>query len=129
MEPTLNHGDRIFVSRAMAFSGTYDRGDLVMVRIYDDEGSRYIIKRIIARPGDVFVIDDGKIFINDELSLANCEAYIAPNLSLALPDNYYFLMGDNTSLSTDSRDFGPLHRSDIKGRVLFRFMGGSLNIY
>lgn len=108
MEPALNSGDRVFVSRAAGFVSEYRRGDLVMVRVYHDAGNRYIIKRIAAVPGDILVIDDEQI-----------ELY----------PNYYFLIGDNYAFSTDSRDFGPLHRSQLRGRVLFRFMGGNFNIY
>ena len=125
MEPALNNGDRIFVSRAMAFAGAYNRDDLVMIRIHDG-GSRYIIKRIIAGPGDLLIIENGQIVVNDGLVLFDESNFIIGNLSLIIPDYYYFLMGDNHSLSVDSRDFGAVHRRNIRGRVLFRFMGGSL---
>lgn len=125
MEPVLNNGNRIFVSRAMIVAGAYDRNDLVMIRRHDDMGRRYIIKRIIAKPGDSLKIENGQVFVNSEAVEFGTDSYVAGRISLVLADNYYFLMGDNHSLSVDSRDFGPLHRNSIRGRVLFRFMSAS----
>jgi len=128
MEPTLVHGDRVFVSRALAFVGAYERGDLVMMRVVNDsiDSGRYIIKRIIASEGDVLLIEDGQVFINGEP--LEFEAYIVGGLSLTLEDDMYFLIGDNSIYSVDSRDFGAVHRGNIRGKVLFRFWGGSVRI-
>jgi signal peptidase I len=128
MSPTLNDGDRVFVSRGMGFVSEYTHGDLVMVRINDDIGSRYIIKRIAAVPGDVLIIDNGQVTINGVVALFRYERHGEDSLRFELYQDYYFLIGDNHTFSTDSRDFGPLHRSDLRGRVLFRFMGGSFTI-
>ena len=128
MEPTLKHGDRIFVSRAASRLGSHDRSDLIMTRIYDDSGGRYIIKRIIAKPGDTLVIENGLVSVNGEsVEFGNFD-YVLGSVSVTLDDDYYFLIGDNHMFSTDSRYFGEFHRRDIKGGVLFRFFGGNIRI-
>jgi len=133
MESTLNDGDRVFVSRAVGFVSGYRHGDLVMTRVHDNIGSRYIIKRVVAIPSDTLLIENGQVIVNGDVvpfdSSANAVANVSGNLSLTLSPGYYFLMGDNHIFSTDSRDFGPLHVRDIHGRVLFRFFGGNFNIY
>jgi len=132
MEPTLNDGDRVFVSRAAGFVSGYNHGDLVMIRVHDDVGRRYIIKRVIATSGDILVIKNGQVIVNNEVVVfsynTNIDNHIAESVELMLPLGYYFLVGDNHTFSTDSRDFGPLYKSQLRGLVLFRFMGGSFNI-
>lgn len=125
MEPVLNDGDRVFVSRAMVFTGAYERNDLVMTRIDGEVKQRFIIKRIIAMPGDVVVIENGQISVNNELIALD----VYGSISIRLDYNHYFLMGDNHVYSRDSRDFGSVHSRDIRGKVLIRFFGGSFNIY
>lgn len=123
MEPALNHNDRVFVSRALGFIGAYGRGDMVMVKVnyssYRDR--RYIIKRIIAEPGDKLLIENGRVYVNDLVINYFGDAYIRPDLSVTLADGHYFIMGDNSAHSLDSRDFGAIERSRIVGTVLFRF--------
>ena len=123
MEPALNHGERVFVSRALAFIGGYDRGDIVMVLVRADygENQRFIIKRIIAGPGDELQIERGIIFVNNEAMNSSVENFVSGDLSLILGESQYFIMGDNSAYSVDSRNFGTVDKSDIAARVLFRF--------
>jgi len=125
MEPVLNDDDRVFVSRAMVWVGAYERNDLVMTRIDGEVRQRFIIKRIVAVPGDVIVIENGQLSVNNELIAVD----VYGSVSIVLDYNHYFLMGDNHAYSNDSRDFGSVHSRDIRGRVLFRFFGGRFNIY
>ena len=126
MEPVLSHNDRVFVSRAIGFFGVYGGGDIVMVRARYHEGRRFIIKRIIAEPGDELRIENGSVFVNDEPVGYFDEVFVSGDLSLTLAAGQYFLMGDNSSYSFDSRNFGAVDRNDIIGKVLFRFFSGNI---
>lgn len=72
------------------------RGDIVTLQIAESEHP--LVKRIVAGPGDA-VLHQGEMII--------------------LESNEYYVLGDNRSVSMDSRMFGPVHRSDITGRLLF----------
>ena len=124
MEPALNHGDRVFVSRAMAlFPSALERGDIVMIRVSGDYGSRYIAKRIVALAGDEIRREKAGIYLNGELFDFSWDSFTDEDF-IILPEGYYFVLGDNSAHSFDSRDFGPIAERDISAKVLFRFFGG-----
>ena len=75
-----------------------------------------LIKRVIGLPGETIEVRDGKIYINDKLikeSYGNGKTYDFGKLRI--PDDEYFVMGDNREISADSRMFGTFTRSEIKG--------------
>lgn len=91
--------------------------DFIVFEI-DDEGP--ISKRVVAMEGDHVVIRDGKLYINDiEDSFDENVIYLG-TMDLVVPENSYFVMGDNRMNSTDSRIFGCINDDDIIGKVLFR---------
>lgn len=128
MEPVVNHNDRVFISRALGFLSGYERGDIVLVKAYYNADRKYIIKRIAAVPGDELLIENGKTLVNGDPFAYHNEHFVEGNFSLVLPEGNYFLMGDNSAFSFDSRSFGPVSKKDIEGKVLFRFFGGSPRI-
>jgi len=86
------------------------------------------IKRVIGLPGENVKIDDGKVYINgEELN----EPYLKENVlteslggaftDITVPEGHLFLMGDNRSLSTDSRRFGCVPIDKIESKVFIRF--------
>lgn len=113
MEPTYYDGNKILVSRL----DTPKNGDIVILKRDDS----FLIKRVIASPGDSIFIKDSKVFLNgNELS----ENYIMEdsfnggiieNSRLILNSNEYFIMGDNRAVSKDSRSFGVVDKDDIIG--------------
>lgn len=123
MKPTLQVGARVLVDHRASLAGQWQRGDIV---IFDNpplwKPGTYI-KRIIAVPGDVIHIIDGRVFINGQ-KLA--EPYLAQR---PLPETYgpwkmgpgyYFMMGDNRNNSEDSRDDGPVLGKYIRGHAIFQ---------
>ena len=120
MIPTLLDGDNIVV---MTIGGV-GRGDIVAFNL----GNKAMVMRIIAGPGQWVDIDSrGVVFVDREairepylinLSQGICDV----RLPMQVPDNQYFVMGDNRAISIDSRaqDFGTVHKDEIIGKAIFR---------
>ena len=140
MEPNFYHGEIVLTSKIHQWLGasdfgksigfTYERGD---VAVFQKPGFNDFIKRIIAVPGDRIALRDGRILINDEeieenyLPIATFTpggTFLSEDgETLTVPENSYFLMGDNRSNSHDSRysDVGFVKREWFKGKVLVRY--------
>lgn len=117
MVPTLNVGDRLFVTRIYN-PEKLKRGDIVV--FHSDEKNEDMIKRLIGLPGDKVVIKDGIVTVNGETLKEN---YIGPadNYSgeFEVPEGKYFFLGDNRYWSLDSRYWeNPyIDGSKIKGKA------------
>ena len=120
MTPTLEDG-QIVVS---VKSSSFEQGDIVAFYY----GNKLLIKRFIAGPADWVDIDeDGNVSVNgtvlDEPYLTE-KAYGEANITLPyqVPDNRYFLMGDNRDVSVDSRNtaVGCVSDEQVVGKVVFR---------
>ena len=133
MNPTFNSGDRIIMSRIMITLGLFDRGDIVISRVYSqDNESQDIIKRIIAVPGDNIVIENGNVYIDGQKLYEpfSLNSFTEGNTNIFLQNDQYFIMGDNRAISNDSRDLGLIYRDQISGRVILRWYPfGQLNFY
>ncbi len=123
MNPTLNNGDRIIISRFLLWFKKPSFGDLVICKMNEKGKNIDIIKRIIAVPGDKLKINDGRVYLNNkELYEEYLEYdYTDGNIDITLSDNQYFLMGDNRLFSSDSRQMGPFDGNDIVGFVMLRW--------
>jgi signal peptidase I len=95
-----------------------DRYDIVVVskRVAGEE----IIKRVIGMPGDSIEIKEGSLFINDEEVIDIYGEGDTEDLKKVFlgPDEYW-VMGDNRTVSLDSRFFGKIKKKDIKGETQF----------
>ncbi len=110
MEPTIMPGSRMLGFRVAYLFGEPKRGDIIIFK-YPDDPSQYFVKRIIGLPGETVEIIDGVTYINGkELE----EDYINPDYHLmnldnedygpyTVPEDSYFMMGDNRGNSKDSR--------------------------
>ena len=122
MAPTLNDGDRIFTSRSV---DELQRGDIVLFH-YPEYPAKSYIKRIIGLPGDEIEISEGKVLLNGK---GLEESYVDPanNLSprsfrkIKLPNDNFFVMGDNRDNSSDSRSWGLLARHFIYGKFVSKY--------
>ena len=94
-----------------------DRFDIVVV---DEPEEDYIIKRVIALPGEMIYCKDNIIYVNDK-KINDKFAYgeTADFEPIKLKNNEYFVMGDNREISKDSRIIGPVNKKDIKGTTKF----------
>ena len=109
MENTIMTGDRVIGSRLSYRFGDPKRGDIVIFHFPDDPtGTIYYVKRIIGLPGDTVDIIDGKVYLNGFKTPLD-EPYIRepmdpePPARFEVPEDSYFMMGDNRNNSWDSR--------------------------
>ena len=145
MEPNLLIGDHLLVNkfvfgptplaigRAVLPVRSVHRGDIVVFK-YPDEPDRDFIKRVIGLPGETVELRNKKVFINGKPIEEPYVHFLSPPSSeyqevtsfdvrenygpRAVPPDQYFVMGDNRDNSQDSRYWGFLPRSYIKGKAL-----------
>jgi len=122
MLPMLEDQDRLFINKMAYKIGDIHRGDVV-VFLYPHDHTKSYIKRVIALPGDDLRIDHGLVYVNGH---AIDEKYVPARFAdersqpgMVIPENEYFVMGDHRSISSDSRDFGPVERNLIYGKAAF----------
>jgi len=127
MEPNFEDGDYLIVDEISYRLHDPQRGDVVVFKYPYNLSQRYI-KRIIGLPGETIEIKDGEIIIiNDKGNQILDESkYLSSSLqtwgneTFNVGQREYFVLGDNRSVSADSRSWGLLPRSDIIGKVVFR---------
>jgi signal peptidase I len=122
MLPRLVDQDRLFINKFVYHFSAIEHGDVVVFRYPRDTRKSYI-KRIIAVPGDQLRIDRGRVYVNEKLM---SEPYIPQEFrdvrsldAMVVPEDEYFVMGDHRSISSDSREFGPVKRDLIYGKAAF----------
>jgi signal peptidase I len=90
---------------------------------YPRDLEKSYIKRVIALPGDQLRVEHGSVWLNGKpLSEPYVPLEYRDNRSMAeivVPPGSYFMMGDHRSISSDSRDFGPVERELIYGKAVF----------
>jgi signal peptidase I len=145
MEPNLLIGDHLIVNK-MVFAPTGSaaentvlprrdirRGDIIVFKS-PEEPDRDLIKRVIGLPGDRLELRRKRVYINDQpIDEPYVQFLEAPSVDgpspagdlretygpVTVPDRQYFMMGDNRDNSQDSRYWGFLPASYVKGRALF----------
>jgi signal peptidase I len=122
MLPRLEDRDRLFINKFVYHISAIERGDVVVFHYPRDPEKSYI-KRVIGLPGDRLRIDQGIVFINGN---PQGEDYVPEDFrdyrsyaEIVVPEDTYFMMGDHRSISSDSREFGPVERWRIYGKAVF----------
>jgi signal peptidase I len=145
MKPNLLVGDHLLVNkfifapaatwfeRALLPMRPIDRGDVIVFK-FPEEPERDFIKRVIGLPGDTLELKNQTIHINGMPLLEPYAHYLFPPVGegqadsfdlrrkygpVSVPAGHYFMMGDNRDDSQDSRFWGFLPASYVKGRALF----------
>lgn len=131
MEDTLLAGDYIFVSKLAYEYSPPKIGDVIVFSNPYDPGKDYI-KRIVAVGGQTVEVVDKVLVVDGQISpipesSKNIDSRVIPaELSprdnfgpLVVPEGQYFVLGDNRDDSQDSRFWGCLDKSNIKGKALF----------
>jgi signal peptidase I len=122
MLPRLEDRDRLFINKFVYHISSIERGDVVVFHYPRDPEKSYI-KRVIALPGDRLEIDHGFVWVN---GIRLSEKYVPQEYrdsrslpEMIVPEGSYFMMGDHRSISSDSREFGPVERGLIYGKAVF----------
>lgn len=125
MYPTIQVGDRIILNK-LAYIGdkTPQRGDIVVFYPPAELNSKDdLIKRVIGLPGETLEIIGGVVYIDGE-ALDESYVYGIPDYdysAVTIPDDCYFMMGDNRNSSLDSHLWNNpfIEAVDIRGRAIF----------
>lgn len=124
MEPTFNIGDRFVANNTIYKFSTLQRFDIIVFQYVPASGSqRTLIKRIIGLPGELFQMKKGRVFINN-VPLSEKHPLVQDSSDFGpvkIPDDSYFLLGDNRPNSADSRYWGFVTRKNISGKAWFIF--------
>ena len=122
MLPRLEDHDRLFINKFVYQIESIERGDVVVFHYPRDPEKSYI-KRVIGLPGDRIWIEKGRVWLNGrQLSEGYVPEQYRDSRSMAemvVPQGTYFMMGDHRSISSDSREFGPVERGLIYGKAVF----------
>jgi len=128
MKPTLHVGDRILVNKLSVEFGSINVGDVIVFKApprehCNDESIADLVKRVIGLPGQHLTSKGNTIYVNGK-ALKEPWTYFrtigTPMGHVTVPQDSYFVMGDNRADSCDSRFWGTVPRSDIIGKVFLR---------
>ncbi len=128
MEPNFENGEYLLVDELSYYFRPVERGEVVVFH-YPLDTSKYYIKRVIGLPEETVEIKNSQVIIyNNEYpdGFALNESYLPKSLTTdgqikeKLGKDEYFVLGDNRSVSYDSRRWGVLPKNDIVGRVWVR---------
>jgi signal peptidase I len=145
MKPNLLVGDHLLVNKfmfaptasalekALLPMRTIRRGDIIVFK-FPEEPERDFIKRVIGLPGESLELKNQTVLINGQPLVEPYAHYLFPPADdtqtdgfdlrrkygpVTVPEGHYFMMGDNRDDSQDSRFWGFLPQSYVKGRALF----------
>ena len=121
MEPTLNDGEILLLNEIGYRLHGVNRFDIVVANI----NGEMLIKRVIGLPGDKIEYAYNKLYVNGENVVENFKHDDTDDFSLSelnetvVPENHYFLVGDNRGNSKDSRVVGFIPANKIVGKTNF----------
>jgi signal peptidase I len=141
MVPTITPNEYVLIDKLTPRFGNFERGDIVVFQPPPgyEQGGVPFIKRVIGLPGDTVTLENGQVFVTEPggSPVRLDEPYVArapngsaePTLpkdqdgtsSWTVPSGEYFVLGDNRTVSQDSRFFGPIERDLIVGRAWLRY--------
>jgi signal peptidase I len=127
MADTLQNGEHLYVEKLSYRFDALDRYDIIVFYPYGRENEEYYVKRIIGMPGETLQIIGSEIYINGNLLEEHYgkDPIKDPGRAatpITLGEDEYFVMGDNRSISKDSRteEVGNVKKENIGGRAIFR---------
>lgn len=121
MLPTLENGERIVFNKIIYIISEPERGDIVIIQ----HPHKNYVKRVIGLPNETIEMKDHTLYIDgvkqESSYVDKYDALLTGNFGpIQIPDDSYFVMGDNRAISKDSRNgLGFIDRSDIIGRSEF----------
>lgn len=130
MEPNFHDHEYLIIDELSYRFSNPERGQVVVFR-YPRNPQEYFIKRVVGLPGEQVQIKNGQVTIfnaehpegftiNEEYLSNDFITFDSSDVKVSVGADEYFVLGDNRTASKDSRSFGPVNRSFITGKVLFR---------
>lgn len=128
MNPTLMAGDLIISNNFIPHFRKLQRGELIVFK-YPRDPKKMFVKRIIGLPGDIIEMKNKKLTINKQEISENYTTFSDPVLRdirdnfspISVPNDSFFVLGDNRDYSSDSRFFGFVPKDNVSGIVYFRY--------
>lgn len=126
MDTTLKDGQIMLLDKISYRFEEIKRFDIVVIK----ENDSYIIKRVIGLPGEKLLYKDDVLYINDKETKENFKNQKTEDFNIKdlgyekIPNDCYFVLGDNRKVSLDSRLIGCIKKEDILGKaniVIFPF--------
>ena len=121
MYPTLHDKDIMILNKIGYRFGDVERFDIVVIE-YDNE---YLIKRVIGLPGETIEYKNNTLYVDGKVVEENFDKQDIEDFNLQeigasqIPEDFYFVVGDNRTNSKDSRRVGFISRSQIIGKSHF----------
>jgi signal peptidase I len=122
MRPGISDGDRILVTTSI---GEIKRGDIAQFR-FPKDSEKFYMKRIVGLPGETIEIRAGSVFINgngieEDFVDSKFNQYSQDLSEQTIPEDHYFVMGDNRDNSSDSRYWGTVEKSLIEALYYWKY--------
>lgn len=118
MYPTLQDGERVIFNKIVYTISEPERGDIVIIH----QPPKNYVKRVIGLPGETLEVNNGQLYIDHQAYKQNFlteEVLLQTNNfgPVEIPEDNYFVMGDNRLISKDSRNgLGYIPKDDIIGK-------------
>ncbi len=130
MYPTLMNGDKLFVNKFIYRFREPKRWEIIVFK-YPEDPKKDFIKRVVAFEGEVIEIRNGSVYINGTKETAqieiqdnvyyNQEPFAGAGQEITVPEDSYFVLGDNSLSSRDSRYWGFVPKKHLVGKAFVRW--------
>lgn len=128
MYPNFSDREYVLTNLIALRFGNPKLGDVVVFKAPPDPEKDYI-KRVIGVAGDSVMIKEGNVYLNNQLLDQNAflkpdiktygGAFLKDGIAVTVPPGEYFVMGDNRSYSSDSREWGFVKQDELIGESFF----------
>jgi signal peptidase I len=134
MMPNFQDAEYLLTEKVTYYTRNPERGDVVVFMPPVSTTDEYI-KRVIGLPGELVLLKDSHVYINDKLLnepylkdsvVTTGGSFLGDDKEYKVPDGQYFVMGDNRPNSSDSRYWGPITKKVISGRAWIAYWPVSL---
>lgn len=129
MVPNFHDGDYIITNKLPTRFDSFQRGEVVILE-NPRNNDQVFIKRVIGLPGEKVTIFNGAVYINGQPLLETYlpqglktpgGSYLPEGEEIVVPDDQFFVIGDNRSGSSDSREWGPVQKKLLIGQAWLRY--------
>lgn len=127
MLPNFHNGEYILTNLIALRFSDIEKGEVIVFKAPNNNDKDYI-KRVIATEGDIVKIENGRVYVNNilvnegsylpEHFITTNGPFIKDGEEITVPQDQYFVLGDNRGASSDSRDWGFVSRDEIIGKSM-----------